>query len=392
MNDVPLAVVDKIVDNGGRMSEENSTASEERARPADTRDSKLRPLAKVNDWLERIDPGTHRRIKGLGLVTAYGLAAGMGAFQDISRGQAHDFSLGSLAGGFALWASVSEGKTDRAECSRDLFLLCAAAAVGAAMMIVLTPVLSGPGRPGPELTLATGAFLVGYLKRYGVLGAGIGSQIYIGQLLAFGAGLKPGDLGSVAVAGTIATLAAIVPRVLSGPAERPVLAPTVMAGSTSKFLSAPMIMGLQGATAALVIVALNHLVGLEQSAWAITACTYVIASSAAGTIDRVRRRIIGTVIGVPLGLACLPLAPHVPLLLWIAAAVALVIYAVALPDRYDIACAAFAFALIVTLAINGMRSTLVLSARIWETLIGATLGLGAAMVVFPLRAEGSGQK
>jgi hypothetical protein len=32
-----------------------------------------------------------------------------------------------------------------------------------------------------------GAFLVGYVRPFGVLGIGVGSQIYIGQLLAYGA-------------------------------------------------------------------------------------------------------------------------------------------------------------------------------------------------------------
>lgn len=68
-------------------------------------------------------------------------------------------------------------------------LLVLAAVIGAAMMIGLAPVLAIAGRAGPELTLVTGAFLVGYLKRFGVLGAGLGSQIYIGQLLAYGAKL-----------------------------------------------------------------------------------------------------------------------------------------------------------------------------------------------------------
>ena len=79
-------------------------------------------------------------------------------------------------------------------------------------------------------------------------------------------------------------------------------------------------MGLQAALGGLVIVVLNDAIGLDQSAWAITACTYVVAGSTAGTIDRVRRRIIGTVIGVPLGIACLPLALQAPLLVWMAAA------------------------------------------------------------------------
>jgi uncharacterized membrane protein YccC len=144
-------------------------------------------------------------------------------------------------------------------------------------------------------------------------------------------------------------------------------------------------MGLQAAIAALVIVALNDAIGLEESAWAITACTYVVAGSAAGTIDRVRRRIVGTAVGVPLGLAFLPVAVHAPILVWTAAAVAMIIYAMALPERYDVACAAFAFTLIVTLAVSGEHSIWVLAARGWETLLGGVLGLVTAMFVFPLR-------
>jgi Fusaric acid resistance protein-like len=342
----------------------------------------------VTRWLEQIDPGSHRRIKGLRLVTAYGIAALLGTQQQISGGLPAGQFLSSLAGGFALWASVSEGESTRGKSSRDLLLLCAAAAFGALSMIMLHPFLSGPGRPGSELTLVAGAYLVGYLKRYGVLGAGIGSQIYIGQLLAFSADLKPGDEPTVGVAGVIAALGAIVPRVLSGPAERPVPF-TALPPSDPGRPSTSVAMGVQAALAAIIIVAINRIVALEESAWAITACTYVIAGSASGTIERVRRRMVGTLIGVPLGVACLPLALHLPILLWMAAAAAMVVYAIALPERYDVACAAFAFALMVTLAASGVHSSRLLVARIWETLIGCGLGLAAASLVFPLRATSS---
>jgi hypothetical protein len=145
-------------------------------------------VAHIADWLERVDPETHRRrIKGLRLVTAYGIAALLGHLPEFSRGLSNSAWLSFLAAGFALWASVSEARTTRAASSRDLVVLCAAAAVGAVSMILLSPVLSGSGRPGAELTLVSGAFLVGYLRRSGVLGIGVGSQIYIGQLLAYGA-------------------------------------------------------------------------------------------------------------------------------------------------------------------------------------------------------------
>ena len=55
------------------------------------------------------------------------------------------------------------------------------------------------------------------------------------------------------------------------------------------------------------------------------------------------------------------------------------------PDRYDIACGAFAFTLIVTLAIGGVHSISILGARAGETLLGGVLGLLAAKFIFPLR-------
>jgi uncharacterized membrane protein YccC len=143
-------------------------------------------------------------------------------------------------------------------------------------------------------------------------------------------------------------------------------------------------MGLQAAAAALSVVALNAAVGLTESAWAITASTYVIAGTATTTMDRVRRRIVGTMVGVPAAIALLHVGATMPLLLWTAAALAMVIYAMALPDRYDVACGAYAFTLILTLAATGEHSVWVLASRAWETLLGGALGLAAATLLFPL--------
>ncbi len=346
-------------------------------------------LRRALAWFAYIDPGAHRRIKGLRLVTAYGIAAMLGTLLGGSHGLLSGALLGPLAGGCALWASVFEGQATRASSSRDLTLMCVAAVVGAVTMIGFSSVLDRTGWPGAELTLVTGAFLVGYLKRYGVLGAGLGSQIYIGQLLAYGAGLQRADLPTAVVAGVIAAAGAVVPRLLSGPAEHPVLAqPLNSIVAANSGASRELRMGLQAAIAALVIVLLNHLIRLEEPAWAITACTYVIAGTTFGTIDRVRRRIIGTMIGVPLGLGCLPIALHAPIVAWALAALAMIIYSMALPERYDVACGAYAFTLVLTLAVRGESSALVLASRAWETLIGGALGLATALVVLPLKTSG----
>jgi hypothetical protein len=342
-------------------------------------------IREMGAWLERVDPGGHRRIKGLRLVTAYGIAAMLG----VVLHRTYEFSGGSLlsglAAGFALWASVSEGQATRWLSSRDLAMLNAAAVLGA-MMFVGFSSISVPGRAGPEWILITGAFLVGYLKRFGISGAGVGSQIYIGQLLAYGTRITRDDLSMVLLAGLVAAVAAIVPRLLSGPAEHPapwMAEPPVRDGGASR----EMRMGLQSALAAFVIVAINSVIHLPQSAWAVTASTYVIAGSAHGTAARVRNRIWGTLIGVPLGILCLPISVHVPPLAWILAAVAMIIYAMALPDRYDVACAAYAFTLMVTLAMSGETAISVLAARAWQTLIGGALGVAAAKLVLPLRSK-----
>ena len=65
----------------------------------------------------------------------------------------------------------------------------------------------------------------------------------------------------------------------------------------------------------------------------------------------------------------------------------MVIYAMALPERYDVACGAYAFTLIVTLAVSGDHSIPILASRAWETFLGGALGLGAETLLSPLRAS-----
>jgi hypothetical protein len=163
-------------------------------------------LISIGGWFARIDPGTHRRIKGLRLVTAFGLAALLATVPQISRG--HAISLGPLAAGFALWASVSEGKTTRYESARDLAFLCIAAGLGAASLVIFTPLL---GAGWSELVLISGSFCAGFLRRFGVLGSGIGSQILIGQLLAYNAGMNNVDVATIVPAVLLAIVASVVP-------------------------------------------------------------------------------------------------------------------------------------------------------------------------------------
>jgi hypothetical protein len=317
------------------------------------------------------------RLKGLRLVAAYGIGLLLGEILGKAFSLGRAIPLGLLTANFALWASVSESQSNRPRIVLDLMALCAAASFGAVLLVMSSPELTRLGRWGPELVLVFGAFLAGALKRLGAL-SGMGSQIYIGALLAYGYHLTRADLRSLFMAAPAAVVAAVLPRLLMGIGHAlPTVGPAPTRGA--------LIMGLQAALAALVVVALDATLHLEEPEWAITACTYVIAGTAVGTALRVRQRIVGTWVGVLLALACLPLAEQWVPLAWIAAAIAMVIYATALAEHYDIACGAFAFALIVTLAASGEHSLVLLTSRVWETMLGGVLGLLSARYFLPLQ-------
>lgn len=67
-------------------------------------------------------------------------------------------------------------------------------------------------------------------------------------------------------------------------------------------------------------------------------------------------------------------------------AFSLIVYTMALHDRYDIACGSFALVLIATLAMSGDHSIAILISRAWETVLGAALAMTSAIFVFPLRS------
>ncbi|WP_369792917.1 FUSC family protein [Terriglobus sp. TAA 43] len=134
-----------------------------------------------------------------------------------------------------------------------------------------------------------------------------------------------------------------------------------------------LLLGLQAAIPAVLILVLTPIFRLHEPAWAITAAAYVVSTQTPGTTDRIRRRIIGTSIGVPIGLAFLVLGAEDHLLLWGATAMGMMLYALSLPKRYDIACGAYAFVLMLTMIASGERSVSLLASRVSETLLGCIL-------------------
>jgi hypothetical protein len=319
-------------------------------------------------------------------VLAYALGAWFGESLAVASGHAEAVRIGVIVGNVALWASVSEAQQRRARSAAHLALLCAAAACGAAIYVGVVNGLGLHGRGSPEMVLASGAFAVGALRCFGPLAAGIGSQVYIGELLAYGGGLTRDDRRFALVLGLAALAASVLPRLLIAPVRPPLPRPAALPSTRAHGIPVSLAMGLQGAVAALAVVLLARLLDLEASAWAVTAATYVIAGSAVATAARARLRIIGTPFGVALGLAWLPLCEHAPPIAWAGAAIAMIVYAVTLAERYDIACGAFAFVLVVMLAAGGEQSVPLLAARAWETLLGGCVGTLASRWVLPVRA------
>ena len=150
-------------------------------------------VEKIVGWLDRIDPGVHRRVKGLRLVTAYGIAAMLGALLYSSDHISGGSFLSYLAAGFGLWASVSEGQATRWLSTRDLVILNAAAVTGALSLIGLAPILMRHGQLGPEWILITGAFLVGISSDSESLVRASGTRSISASFLA----TEPGSLGPI---------------------------------------------------------------------------------------------------------------------------------------------------------------------------------------------------
>lgn len=515
-------------------------------------------LRQAARWLDGIDPGGRRRVRGLRLIMIFAVASMAGV---LAMPGASGIKAGACAGNFAIWASIYEASPTRRRAAASLLALIGASALGAATSAVWAGVVSADGIALPLLPLAGGAFLVAYAKRFGPLGTGVGSMLFIGQTLALGLDMTGGDLPTILGAALLAALSAIGLRILGGPSERDadalsrcrdfrrILAARLRryhdalhhdddAGLTRviprnlelttawadlltlaqrEFTDAELITGylnteirhlftllqtivtigeslsdlqaampgiseraaiglvlhslrrvilqdvqtidhalvqtlqrrcdrlvhracgpadlsletrvallriglatrqamtndpppvqnaprmptavrpggrrmlpttrvaFQTGLSSLAIILISTVFAMHHVLWALAASTYVISSSVADTWSRGVRRIIGTAVGVTLGLGVALIFAQMPFVIWVLAALAMIAYSVWLPMRYDIACGAYAFALVVTLAEAGHSSWGAASARGMDTVIGAVIGMLFSALVLPVR-------
>ncbi|SDE84791.1 FUSC family protein [Terriglobus roseus] len=314
--------------------------------------------------------------KGARLILAYALAVGLSLLSahNIHPSLASPAAL-SLCSGLALWACVSESAVDKRTSLQHAALLVTIGTVTAALLFSSTKYLHYGQHSFTELPLVLGAFCVAGLRVYGDLATGIGSQIYIGLLLAQSNIANFSWTGDGPWIFLIALTAATLPQLLlHGDMEitRGHEIHQTESAAQPMWLNA-FLLGLQSAIPAILILMLAPVFHLREPSWAITAAAYVVSAYSLGTADRIRRRIVGTVIGVPLGLLFLVFGTKEHLILWGGVAIGMLIYALSLPERYDIACAAYAFVLMLTMIASGERSVSLLASRVWETLLGCGL-------------------
>jgi hypothetical protein len=135
----------------------------------------------------------------------------------------------------------------------------------------------------------------------------------------------------------------------------------------------------------LTIFAMKRAFDLPHALWAMAASTFVISSSIADTWSRGISRVGGTALGVAVGLGVALLFPHDTLVVWGLASLAVVIYSTALPLSYGVACGAYGFALVATLAAQGGSSWDAATGRGLATLVGAGVGMAFSVAILPVR-------
>src|SRR5271165_551326 len=151
---------------------------------ADTRPA-ARWLREGARWLEHIDPGARRRIRGLRLAAVFAIASMAGL---LAVPGPHSVGA-ACAATFAIWPSVYENAATRRQAMIDLLVMIASSALGASSSAIWTTIVGSTVPVVWLLPLVPGAFFVDYAKRYGTLGIGIGSTAFIGQLIGFGLAL-----------------------------------------------------------------------------------------------------------------------------------------------------------------------------------------------------------
>lgn len=148
-------------------------------------------------------------------------------------------------------------------------------------------------------------------------------------------------------------------------------------------------LALQAGVAAAIGTALGVALDLSHAYWVTLTVIIVLANSLGTTLQKTVQRTVGTAVGVVVAMAVDPLlagAPDVRLGLVIAAIPAVIVF---MDRNYTIASGIISFLVVMGLQTLEGLPLLELWARLYDTLLGAAIGLGAAWLLFPKRSGDS---
>jgi len=148
-------------------------------------------------------------------------------------------------------------------------------------------------------------------------------------------------------------------------------------------------LSLQAGVAAAVGTGLGVALDLSHAYWVTLTVIIVLANSLGTTLQKTVQRTVGTAVGVLVAMAVDPLlagTPELRLALVIAAIPAVVVF---MDRNYTIASGIISFLVVMGLQTLEGLPLVELWARLYDTLIGAVVGLAAAWLLFPKRSGGS---
>lgn len=152
----------------------------------------------------------------------------------------------------------------------------------------------------------------------------------------------------------------------------------------TRTLSNPLKVALQGALATSITTGLDIGLGLSHAYWATMTVMFVMGNSVGETYVRARYRVVGTLVGVLIGIGYLLAAGDAFLPMVLLGTVAQVISVITARDRYDVSSAAVGFSVVVGLHLVVGLDTEGMLARIYETIIGAVIALVVSSFVLPV--------
>lgn len=166
---------------------------------------------------------------------------------------------------------------------------------------------------------------------------------------------------------------------------------TVATTRPSKDMLPSWRLAAQGLVAAAATVAIGDYLQLNHAYWGTMTVVFVLCNTLGTTVKRAFERALGTAVGVVGALVLYEILKNFPALQLAAIFLIFPFLFVALERNYLTAAAILGFCVVLGLHMLAGGNLELMAARIYETAIGALVGLIASLLVFPIRA-GAGMR